>query len=305
MLKKKYLIIMLICIMLTGCSNKNNVENKSSDVEIEKPEGIVVTENNSESNVSNDDREIVNGFWVEKCLSGNEEYYRYIPLMSSKIPGIYDFEDDEQNTKMDSYSAYNCPKGAKKVNLKSRGIYIGYFSNAQLGYNKKIENEKISENDLVKYTTSFSLVEDGNKNSMESYDVGCITMALYKDLYNDFPEINMKVYGIPKQYMEDSLGDVLKCNQTEYKSFIKKCYNNNFSECDLLAEKKIEDSSIFYLDYNSNSKNEKYSQYFIVLEFSKSSGYAYYMNGNLTYNITDTEKYLEWKNEHISQYILE
>ena len=44
-------------------------------------------------------------------------------------------------------------------------------------------------------------------------------------------------------------------------------------------------------------------QFLLVLKVSKTTGFAYLMNGDNCYNISDNEKYQVWKQEHIGQFI--
>lgn len=307
MRRKVCSMFLVMTIMLTGCSSNGNVSSESeTDIKLDKVESTTQDTVNDATTRDYGDKQVVNGFWVQKNSTSKEEYYRYIPMMSSKIAGIYDLEDDELNKSMDTYSAYNCPDGTITAQLNGKVTTLGYYSNPQLGYNSNYNDEMLEENSLVNYKETFALITDNNnKNVLQSYDVGCITFALYKDLYDTFPQINMKLYGLKESSIESAVGDISTCDLAVYSNYLKSCANQDFSNCDLLAQKEITDSSIYYVDYKHLSEIGDYGQYFIVLEFSQKSGYAYYMNGQLNYNIKNESEYNNWKQQHINQFIAE
>ena len=303
MKKLLFPLIMLMCFVLSGCGDESEPQEY---VRLDKPDTtITATDSDSETARDYGDKKIVNGFWVNECSTGDDRWYRYIPMMSQKNPGIYDFEDSEMNKSMETCTAYNCPDGAGASGVRAGSTYIGFFSNPQLGYNTNSKDEKKDKLDLTKYTESFSLVYDDNKANLEKYDVGCITFALYKELYEDFPQIKMQLYGVPAELLDRKVGDISTCARGHYSSFRKECLDNDFSECLLITEKEITDTGIFYIDYSSLAKKYNCVQYFIVLRFSEEKDCAFYMNGISTYNIKDAEAYEKWKNDNIDSFIAE
>uniref|UniRef100_UPI004029D5CF hypothetical protein n=1 Tax=Lachnospira sp. TaxID=2049031 RepID=UPI004029D5CF len=307
MKKQMVCILAIMTVMLAACGANEHVSDETkADIKLDKVDNVTDASANENTTRDYGDKKVEDGFWVQKNTTGKDEYYRYIPMMSAKLAGIYDWEDSESNKSMDTYAARNCPDGTKTAKLNGWVTTMGYYSNPQLGYNSNPDDETVQKNELVNYAESFALVADNNKkNVLQSYDVGCITFALYKDLYESFPEINMKLYGITETSIKEAVTDISECELSEYSAYIKSCADRDFSDCELLASKTIADSGIYYIDYRHLSETGNYSQYIIVLEFPQESGYAYYMNGRLCYNIDNNGEYNSRKHQHINQFIAE
>ena len=104
--------------------------------------------------------------------------------------------------------------------------------------------------------------------------------------------------------IEQRFDDITKCDGRAYKDFlVKDCPNEDFVSCVYLGEKDITDTSIFYIDYKKMAEENDCGQFLLVLKVSKTTGFAYLMNGDNCYNISDNEKYQVWKQEHIGQFI--
>ena len=85
----------------TGTTSSHNTE---ADIELDKP-SVTITENNtlgkdvsdieSEKNSSDnsDDRIIDSGFWVNELKTDNGMVWKYTPLISPKVAGVFDCED--------------------------------------------------------------------------------------------------------------------------------------------------------------------------------------------------------------------
>lgn len=306
---KKIFCVLLMSVMmafLTGCggdSTSNDVTGK--DVELSKPDISVATTASSDSERDYGDKLVVNGFWVKECTSGNSKYYRYIPMMTAKIPGIYDFEDEESNVSFDSYISYNRPAGTVRASLRGMSTQLCYFSNAQLGYNSDVSEEAVVATELSRYVEAFSLITlDNGYNSLENFDVGCITFALYKDLYDTFPDMKLLVYGVSSDVLSRKIADLKTCSSTYYVSVLNGLASD-YSECELIDEVNITESGRFYIDYKALSERGGYEQYLFVVNVSQKTGFAYYMNGYNCYDIDDADAYSKWKSANISQFIAE
>ena len=301
-MKKKTLICLAFLLLLSGCDNKNE---QVSDEKISVPETLEqISSTNGKTTRDYGNKNMLEGFWVKENVSGGDKWYKYIPMLPEKLAGIYDFEDGELNKSMKSYITYNCPEGTKDSKIEAAGTYSGYYTIPQLGLNANPKDEESEELGVMRSTTSFAFGQgDDNQNTLFSYDVGCITFALYKELYKDFPKIKMQIYGATEEQMTKELGDLSTWSSTDYSEYIKKCKENDYKDFKLLSEKEITDSGIFYIDYHSMSEEYNYMQYFIVLRFSESAACGYYMNGQCTYNIEDVQAYNIWKQENKGKYI--
>lgn len=313
-MKKVYIILLLLVMMISaGCGTETtSSHNTESDIELDKP-SVTITENNtlgkdvsdieSEKNSSgnSDDRIIDSGFWVNELKTDNGMVWKYTPLINPKVAGVFDCEDDAKFVFSYEYSGYNRPDGTKTATLKSYGCQFIYVSNPMLGYNADEEVYPTQEKQIKE---TFSLTTNNGINKLGIYDVGCITFALYKDLYPEYPEMKLQVYGIPNNLIEQRFDDITKCDGRAYKDFlVKDCPNEDFVSCVYLGEKDITDTSIFYIDYKKMAEENDCGQFLLVLKVSKTTGFAYLMNGDNCYNISDNEKYQVWKQEHIGQFI--
>lgn len=311
MKKNKYIIVGLLLTLLTGCSNTSNSASLATDEVLSAPSVSVIDGGNEEATGSYDNMEIVNGFWVKEIKDKNGTVYAYVPMMSEKINGIYDFEDAwEIDMKIcKRYTSYNCPKGASEADLKAKGAMLNYCTNPCLGRNADKKHETVEETQRVRQQESFCLVKDNsNNNTLCNYDVQCVTFALYKNVFENYPDIKFQIYGIDSDYIEKSVGDINTCSLESFSNFMKKCQNEGYVNCTLLGEREVTESSIYYIDYNKlGSKgaaiNKNFIQYLLVLNVSDTKGFAYYMLGDGCYNITDEVQYAAWKKEHINQFI--
>ena len=90
----------------------------------------------------------------------------------------------------------------------------------------------------------------------------------------------------------------MKFSWNEYSAFREKLNKDNFSECGKLAEKKVTETGVYYIDYNEFEQSGDYAQYLILLEFDKSMEYTYSIYGNWSYEISDAAEYNKWKQEN-------
>lgn len=106
-MKKVYIILLLLVMTISaGCgTGTTSSHNTEADIELDKP-SVTITENNtlgkdvsdieSEKNSSDnsDDRIIDSGFWVNELKTDNGMVWKYTPLISPKVAGVFDCEDD-------------------------------------------------------------------------------------------------------------------------------------------------------------------------------------------------------------------
>lgn len=306
--QNKFVLIIIIASVLMVCAgcSEDRMEHidAESDVELETPAVSLSYDENETKTRDYSGMQIVDGFWVKEMKEQNEALYAYIPIMSQRVVGIYDFEDFENFELSNKYTNYNQPDGTKPANTKGWCTSLFYYTNSSLGFNSDPELEKINQTEKVRYVESFAMVGDDNKiNTLYSYDVGCVTFALFKDLYENYPEIKLQVYGVPTDLISEKIGDLSNCDQKIYMALLKECVNNNMDGLTLFGEKSITDTCKLYIDYKKLSQKGKYCQFLLVLNVSELSGFAYYMNGDNYYVIDDQAKYEEWKKSHIEQFV--
>lgn len=81
---------------------------------------------------------------------------------------------------------------------------------------------------------------------------------------------------------------------------LSECRENGFSNCELVGEKKVTETSKFYIDYQNLTDKYGYDQYLIVMEVSDTSGFAYYLNAFNCYEVEDRATFEKWKKENSS-----
>ena len=115
--------------------------------------------------------------------------------------------------------------------------------------------------------------------------------------------MTINVYGIPARVWENTFGDEMVLNDDMYNSFITRCQNNNFSELELLAQKDIDKTDVYYVDYNDLRSKGDYAQIIYVISFDRRDDYTFFVNGNAAYEIYDAAAYSEWKSQNIDKFI--
>ena len=103
---KKMIAVFMLAILLVGCGNSEIV--KETDSVLIAPEIKSQETNNTIATVRDyGSKTVVDGFWVQENPDGaGKKFYRYIPLLEKKIPGIYDVEDSEEHKSYDAFRSY-------------------------------------------------------------------------------------------------------------------------------------------------------------------------------------------------------
>lgn len=312
-MKKIITCIMLLAILSVSCISCGQSDDKQEDQKLTEP----VYETSSVSGTEiKDELEIVDGWVVKPVMIDGKTEYVYYPYIENKKKGVMYFEDNMYNdTLREPYATVNCPKGCKYLGDQAIGMSRASSSQPKLGYNKDEDLDEVDKNPLQIEFEGTELYSDGNvafdENGrpiidndekkdmlMKSQDVQALSLALYEDFYEEIPQLTVKVYGIPQTLWDSVLGSDMKFSWNEYSAFREKLNKDNFSECGKLAEKKVSETGVYYIDYNEFEQSGDYAQYLILLEFDKSMEYTYSIHGSWAYEISDTAEYNKWKQEN-------
>lgn len=310
---KKIICIMLFVILSVACISCGKSDDKQEDQKLTVP--VYETSSVSETEIK-DELEIVDGWVVKPVMIDGKTEYVYYPYIENKKKGVMYYEDNMYNDALrDSYAIVNCPKGCRYLEQKAAGAVKMRASQPKLGYNKDEDLKEVIKNPLQIELEGTELYSDGNivfdENGrpiidndkkkdmiMTSQDVQALSLALYEDFYEEIPQLTVKVYGIPQTLWDSVLGSDMKFSWNEYNAFREKLNKDNFSKCEKLAEKKVTETGVYYIDYNEFGQSGDYAQYLIVLEFDKSMEYTYSIYGSWSYEISDTAEYNKWKQEN-------
>lgn len=312
-MKKIITCIMLFVILSVACISCGRSDDKQEDQKLTEP----VYETSSVSGTEiKDELKIVDGWVVKPVMIDGKTEYVYYPYIENKKKGVMYYEDNMyDDTLREPYATVNCPKGCKNSEDQNGGMLNASCSQPKLGYNKDEDLEEVDKNPLQIEFEGTELYSDGNiafdenglpvidrdkkeEMMMTSKDVQPLSLALYEDFYEEIPQLTVKVYGIPQTLWDSVLGSDMKFSWNEYSAFREKLNKDNFSECGKLAEKKVTETGVYYIDYNEFEQSGNYAQYLIVLEFDKSMEYTYSIYGSWSYEISDTAEYNKWKQEN-------
>ncbi len=297
------IFILSMGLILCACGNQNDENSAEHDTKLDNPTTILSNAENITRDYGN--KTVVNGFWVKEIPGRSDgegsdklTVYTYIPLLKTKLPGYIDIEDDVNNVDLRSMMGINMPEGTKCIYPKSIFPGMSYYSQPKLGYNSpEIEND-MYVTDLVRSIGTFGFgYENGN---LYKFDVQCITIVLYKELYENYPDMKLKIYGMQEEERTRYYNQKGEFDGKSYTKMLSECRENGFSNCELVGEKKVTETSKFYIDYQNLTDKYGYDQYLIAMEVSETSGFAYYLNAFNCYEVEDRATFEKWKKENSS-----
>ncbi len=302
--KRNYVILLLILGCISGCGKNSQPVEDEVLTEPEYETRSIVQENKTVQVYDGWER-------MESQFEYKDVKYVYYPHVENKIKGVSYIEDSyDLDFSFAAFKNINCPIGCKSIKHKAEGCESQWNSQPELeGAYREIDDY----NPLIVIKEGENVSSEGKGNVhdntiidkfiVETQDVQAVSFAIYEDFFDTIPELTVKLYGIPVTLWEEELGNTMEFSWKQYEAFEKQYQDNNFAKLDLLAEKKIEKTGVYYIDYNDLHKKGDYAQILIVLNFDKEMPYTYRMCGNGIYEISDKEAYDEWKNSHMDYYI--
>lgn len=305
MIKKRNCVILLLILgCISGCGKNSQPVEDEVLTEPEYQTRSIVQENKTV--------QVFDGWERVDCFANDEGIkYVYYPHVENKIKGVSYVEDSlgyAIDFSSEAFKNINCPIGCKSIKHKAEGCESQCNSQPELeGANNRKRNNPlmvVKEGEIrLGLGEGITANNDTVKWEVQTQDVQAVSFAIYEDFFDTIPELTVKLYGIPVILWEEELGNTMEFSSKQYRELINQYENNNFAKLDLLAEKKIEKTGVYYIDYNDLHKKGDYAQILIVLNFDKEMPYTYRMCGDGIYEISDKAAYDEWKNSHMDYYI--
>lgn len=261
------------------------------------------------SSVDNITKTEVVGRWIKTSWGTANSDCIYYPYVEDKVKGVsYVEELVGPGTTQENFISDNRPDGCISDIRKRLSFFASNIVQPDIADESVRWSDKRNKLTYVEQGEQLNVVEqltgsDKNRYQIEKQDVQAISCALYEDFYDNIPHMTINVYGIPAQLWENTFGSEMVLNDDMYNSFITRCENNNFSELELLAQKDIDKTDVYYVDYNDLRSKGDYAQIIYVISFDERADYTFFVNGNAAYEIYDAAAYSEWKSQNIDKFI--
>lgn len=313
--KRNCAVFLLVICCLSGCGKNSQPVEDEILTEPEYETRSVVQENKTVQVYDGWER-------MDSPFKDDGVLYVYYPHVENKIKGVSYIEDSyDLHFDFEAFKNINCPVGCKSIKHKAEGC------ESQWNFQPELEGaftEGKNNNPLIDIREGEILSGLGNnivnnvldETAVDEYeilrqDVQAVSFAIYEDFFESIPELTVKLYGISVTLWEEELGNTMKFSSKQSREFKKKyCgtyenqyQDNNLDKFDLLAEKKIEKTGVYYIDYKDLHEKGEYAQILIVLNFDKEMPYIYRMCGDGIYEISDKAAYDEWKKNHMDYFI--
>ena len=306
---KKILFIaasLLSSVCLLSCGSRKEAENE----EMTEPE--YETSSVTAAVLETEDKVVDGWLIMPREFDGKTEYI-YAPYIENKIKGVSYWEDlYDDYFSFEAFMRTNTPEGCEFIKPKAmRGMaQCSYQPN--LGYND-YDSEREAEKNELQYviegntiygdTSEIVASNEQEKNVLIEHDVWVMSCALYEDFFEEIPGLTVNVYGIERDYWESRLGSDMTYSRNAYDEMLETAQENNFADFKLLASKQVSETGVYYIDYRDFEAEGDFVEHIIVLEFDKAQEYTFYVLSPSGYNISDEQKYNEWKQNNRESFI--
>lgn len=297
---------LLSSVCLISCGSKKEAENE----EMTEPE--YETSSVTAAVLETEDKVVDGWLIMPRKFDGKTEYI-YAPYIENKIKGV-SYWDDIYDDSFDLYAfmRVNTPEGCEFIKPKAMGGEVECSYQPNLGYNdydaereeRKNELQYVIEGNTIYGDTSEIVASnEQEKHVLIDHDVWVMSCALYEDFFEEIPGLTVKVYGIEREYWESRLGSDMTYLRNAYDEMFETAQENNFEDFKLLASKQVSETGVYYIDYRDFEAEGDFVEHIIVLEFDKAQEYTFYVLSPSGYNISDEQKYNEWKQSNRESFI--
>lgn len=309
--RKSIIVLFLLCISLTGCSEKQSSASEEGTVILETPSYTVMQE---ETERSFEGMDIVDGYWVKKIENSGASYTLAVPVLKKKMADVYDLEDmmaermDGSDRVRKAIGKLNTPQGASYNEKENQIISAGYIS-VPKSILEQPQEEFSQQMISAAWSSSKKKNNEGEseQNIINEADADCIMFSLYEDFYEEIPVLNVKLYGVTEEiYAQNLLSEKDEQSGEGKKSIEYRLYSEHqegLVSLDLLVDTNIEKSGKYYIDYRDLQRTTKYKQMIYVFTFDrKPETYSFCIN-NAQYQIQDENQYALWKEKNSGLYL--
>lgn len=297
---------LLSSVCLLSCGSRKEAENE----EMTEPE--YETSSVTAAVLETEDKVVDGWLIMPRKFDGKTEYI-YAPYIENKIKGV-SYWDDIYDDSFDLYAfmRVNTPEGCEFIKPKAMGGEVECSYQPNLGYNdydaereeRKNELQYVIEGNTIYGDTSEIVASnEQEKHVLIDHDVWVMSCALYEDFFEEIPGLTVKVYGIEREYWESRLGSDMTYLRNAYDEMFETAQENNFEDFKLLASKQVSETGVYYIDYRDFEAEGDFVEHIIVLEFDKAQEYTFYVLSPSGYNISDEQKYNEWKQSNRESFI--
>lgn len=312
-MRRGLLTATLLGVMFTvsACSgNKDVVSDESSEL-LAKPDVTQASAKGLESGSADSDSTSVGKF--KKIQFGDLELYLPDIAEADKKRGVK-YVDDAYSLDMDLYEIHkkiNKPDGMKIKNADGFGIGMPYRE-----YSEELQKQVEEFNYTVTEVFSDSAtIEDGNRDGgndaillheISAIDVLAISFAIYEDFFDSVPDIKLSIYGIPHEVWNKYLSADDRYSRDQNTKMLEAFRSNGYSECDLIADREIKTTDVYYMDYAGFNKDNRYKQFLMVLEMEDiPCEYSFYISEGMGYVMDEggESAYAAWKEANKNKFI--
>lgn len=313
-MRRELLTAALLGVMLTisACSeNKDVVSDESSEL-LAKPEVTQASAKELESGSADSDSTSAGKF--KKIQFGDLELYLPDIAEADKKRGVK-YVDDAYSLDMDLYEIHkkiNKPDGMKIKNAEGFGIGMPYRE-----YSEELQKQVEAFNYTVRDGYPDSVITEGSnithkgnndieQHTVSTIDVLAISFAIYEDFFDSVPDIKLSIYGIPHEVWNKYLSADDRYSWNQNTKMLETFRSNGYSECDLIADREIKTTDVYYMDYAGFNKDNRYKQFLMVLEMEDiPCEYSFYISEGMGYVMDEggESAYAAWKEANKDKFI--
>ncbi len=300
-LKNIFIVVSVLgLILMLGCSQQESNQS-GTDETLSNSETVV--SDMIQVEVMGEKVELVKGYekFVLNEALGDEGWF-YVPYISSRIPGVTYYMDDERDWyTMNIYNELNRPQGTVATKISANGFFESHITQPPFYRGVKVNNPTML---VLEGYDAYSNTQDRYENVLaDNMDIRAVSLALYEDFYEDIPQLTVNIYGIGRALWNKYVGDKETFYAGDYNKLLEACKNSNYSNCQLISTKNVSKTGVYYIDYKAMAEKGDFVQYIVEFKFDKSIEYTYYIYGHDVYSVTSDAEYQVWKQENKDKFI--
>lgn len=305
---KKIIIggIFTIGLLISGCGGNSTGSEAVSTETMTEP---MYETHNIITDESDSQKETKDGYLEIKV----SDVKIYVPYIENKIPGVAYLEDNyeyaNESKLLDSYRRINKPDGTSESILKAgHEMNFAHIPAPEVAdYEEFSHDTSCMSQAFSDYANTNSESPEGGlvqKYEMATYDIQAISVCLYEDFYESVPQLTISVYGITDELWNKYLGSEDYYSSNQKADMFADLKKSNYEQCDKIAEKKISESGIYYMDFTEYNQIKDYKQYIVVCNMDEyDSEYGFFIKSAFNYDISDINVYNKWKDDNKNKYI--